>query len=72
MQVPNYFTNMNFLADDDNDNENTVSSEIDRYLAEPLEKQNDVDNLVLWWYNRRSTYPRLSRMAMDYHTVPGE
>lgn len=25
-----------------------------------------------WWVNHRGTYPRLSRMALDYLSVPGE
>lgn len=45
-----------------------VNDELDAYLAEKTEK---VKDLCRWWYERRSTYPRLYRMALDYHTIPG-
>lgn len=35
----------------------------------------DVEHVVdpiAWWYERRDTYPHLSRMALDYLTIPGE
>ncbi|KIL55688.1 hypothetical protein M378DRAFT_90563, partial [Amanita muscaria Koide BX008] len=25
---------------------------------------------IAWWHGRRSVYPRLSRMALDYLTIP--
>jgi len=30
-----------------------------------------VDNVLSWWYKKRLTYPHLSRMALDYLTIPG-
>ena len=26
----------------------------------------------MWWYERRGAFPRLSRMARDYLSIPGE
>jgi len=42
--------------------------EIDRYLATDTE---EVDNPLLWWWEHRSMYPCLSRMALDYLSIPG-
>ena len=42
--------------------------ELERYLAIPIE---DTDNPLLWWAERRALYPRLSRMALDYLSIPG-
>lgn len=43
--------------------------ELERYLAEPC-KQIDGD-ILKWWYGQRDTYPRLSRMALDFLSAPG-
>ena len=29
-----------------------------------------VDDALQWWYDHRTTYPWLSRMALDYLTIP--
>jgi hAT family C-terminal dimerisation region len=42
--------------------------EIDRYLATDTE---DVKNVLSWWWERKSLYPCLSRMALDYLSIPG-
>jgi hypothetical protein len=42
--------------------------ELDRYLATDVE---DVKDGLLWWYTRRAIFPRLSRMARDYLSIPG-
>ncbi|KAF5324122.1 hypothetical protein D9619_011280 [Psilocybe cf. subviscida] len=47
--------------------ESDAKDELNAYLAEKTEK---VKDLCRWWYERRSTYPRLYRMALDYHTIP--
>ena len=44
-------------------------NELDRYLNEDIE---DVDDALQWWYNKRSTYPNLWRMATDYLSIPGK
>ena len=46
----------------------SVRDEIDCYLATDTEA---VDNALLWWWERRSMYPSLSRMALDYLSIPG-
>ena len=43
--------------------------ELQRYLNAPVES---VIDPVTWWLDRRSTFPRLSRMALDYLLIPGE
>jgi hAT family C-terminal dimerisation region len=45
-----------------------LRDELERYLASDPEFVPDV---LAWWYERRNTYPGLSRMAMDYLTIPG-
>ena len=42
--------------------------ELDAYLASGIE---DVADPLKWWDEHRSTYPHLSRMALDYLTIPG-
>jgi hypothetical protein len=39
------------------------------YLRTDVE---DVHDVLLWWHEHHSMYPRLSRMAMDYLTIPGK
>lgn len=43
--------------------------ELDRYLAMDVE---DMKDGLMWWYERRTTFPRLSRMARDYLSIPGK
>jgi hypothetical protein len=43
-------------------------NELDRYLSSDTE---DVGDVLQWWMDRRSTFPRLSRMALDYLGTPG-
>jgi hypothetical protein len=45
-----------------------LRSELERYLGTDAEQ---VDNVLQWWFDRRATFPRLSRMALDYLTIPG-
>jgi hypothetical protein len=45
-----------------------LRNELDSYLLADAEHTSDV---LGWWHERRTTYPRLSRMAMDYLTIPG-
>jgi hypothetical protein len=30
-----------------------------------------VDDVLLWWFEHRDSFPGLSRMALDYLTIPG-
>jgi hypothetical protein len=45
-----------------------LCGELDRYLMADVEHITDP---IMWWYERRVTYPRLSRMALDYLSIPG-
>ena len=31
-----------------------------------------VDDVLMWWHEHSMMYPHLSRMALDYLTIPGE
>jgi len=46
-----------------------LRDELARYLSTDPEQ---VDDVLLWWHERKSMYPRLSRMALNYLTIPGE
>lgn len=56
------------LLQSDTSQSNGIGSELDRYLATGTEK---VENALHWWTERRTLYPRLSRMALDYLSIPG-
>ena len=45
-----------------------LSDDLKRYLAADPEHTDDV---VQWWIERRNTYPKLYRMALDYLSIPG-
>ena len=47
---------------------NELCTEIERYLATDTEV---VDDVLVWWWERRSMYPCLSRMGLDYLSIPG-
>jgi hypothetical protein len=42
--------------------------ELDRYLSTDPEI---VEEVLMWWHEHRGMYPCLSRMALDYLTIPG-
>ncbi len=46
-----------------------LGSELDRFLKSDVE---NVTDALAWWYEMRSTFPLLSRMALDYLSIPGE
>ena len=43
--------------------------ELQRYLAVDTE---DVMDGLMWWYERQTVFPQLSRMARDYLSIPRE
>jgi hypothetical protein len=45
-----------------------LRDELDRFLSTDHEYVQDV---LMWWFERRHIYPRLSRMALDYLSIPG-
>lgn len=62
----NIFDNLPALALSSASTDNR--SEIDRYLGSDPEP---TSNALMWWTERRQTYPQLSRMAIDYLAIPG-
>ncbi|OJA08716.1 hypothetical protein AZE42_07093 [Rhizopogon vesiculosus] len=44
-----------------------LSSELDLYLSTDAEH---ATNPIAWWHERQKLFPRLSRMAIDYLTIP--
>jgi hypothetical protein len=47
----------------------SLLDELTRFLASPTERMLDP---LRWWAERQAIYPRLSRMARDYLSVPGK
>ena len=45
-----------------------VGDEIELYLRSHVEVAPDP---LEWWHKRRAVYPNLSRMALDYLSIPG-
>jgi hypothetical protein len=43
--------------------------ELNCYLSMDVE---DVKDGVKWWYEKCSTFPHLSHMARDYHSILGQ
>ena len=46
-----------------------LRDELERYLSMETEQVSDV---LLWWFEHKNVYPHLSRMALDYLSIPGE
>lgn len=46
-----------------------LADELTRYLSAPVER---TLNPLLWWIEKQTIYPRLSRMARDYLCIPGK
>lgn len=46
-----------------------LRDELACYLSTDPEQVKDV---LLWWHEHKAMYPRLSRMALDYLTIPGK
>lgn len=49
---------------------NIDDDELARYLSTPPEPTKPKDTLA-WWHAHRKLYPCLSRMALDYLSIPG-
>jgi len=57
----------------DEDENEDIDDELERYLDMPVVKLKDrtaTFNPLWWWYQNEERYPRLSRMARDYHSIP--
>jgi hypothetical protein len=61
----NFFDNLLDVMTSSQDDHN----ELNRYLATDVE---DVKDGLMWWYERRATFPRLSHMAQDYLSISGK
>lgn len=59
-----------FFSDDELDEPTRNDhDELDRYLNTDVDRK--VDDPIVWWLDHQHMYPRLSRMALDFLTVPG-
>jgi hypothetical protein len=47
-----------------------LSDELERYLTGNTYPEH-IPNVLAWWSERQRIYPCLSRMAMDYLSIPG-
>jgi hypothetical protein len=47
----------------------SVEDELQCHLATDVKEVRDG---LMWWHERRTTFPRLSRMAHDYLSIPGK
>ena len=56
-------------SDSSTDNEGFMN-ELDHYLGSARVK--DIKDPLKWWFDNRGSYPRLSHMARDFLTIPGE
>ena len=56
-------------SDSSTDEEDFIT-ESDNYLKSPRVK--NIKDPLNWWYENRSLYPRLSRMARDFLMIPGK
>jgi len=45
------------------------NDELERYLTADIE---DVKDGLKWWHEKCAVFPRLSRMARNYLSIPGE
>jgi hypothetical protein len=47
-----------------------IQDELTTYLSTPIENIRE-DQGLAWWETHQSSYPRLSRMARDFLSIPG-
>jgi len=48
----------------------THRDELEKYLS--TERELHINDGLLWWHEQKHIYPRLSRMALDYLSIPGK
>jgi hypothetical protein len=65
MYQQNIFDNLAALA---TPKYSELRDELDRFLSTDVEA---VEDVIQWWIEHKAMYPRLSRMAIDYLTIPG-
>ncbi len=61
----NFFNNLPDTTTSSSDDHD----ELDCYLATDME---NVKDALMWWHERRATFPHLSCMAWDYLSIPGK
>ena len=65
-QKANIFDNLPALAPP---KPSDLGSELDQFLKSDVE---NVTDAIAWWYEKWLMFPLLSRMALDYLSIPGE
>jgi len=68
MQIPFDSDFSNFVNYSVNEKSTADDSELDSYLKLPVES---VEDPLKWWNDHRKIYPNLSRMVLDYLSIPG-
>lgn len=71
------FDDDNYLSEDDDDDgimqkRPSLQSELTAYLNAPPDQSIRSEDALIWWHQASKRYPNLSRMAMDYLSVPGK
>jgi len=68
-QVPSLTTSFLFEEDYYSSEAETVEAndKVERYLSEAIEV---TDTPILWWKSHEEEYPQLSRIALDYLSIP--
>ena len=61
---------MNETESDSSSDDEGLLMELDHYLKSARVK--DVKDPLQWWIMNRASYPRLSRMAIDFLVIPGK
>ena len=61
---------MNETDSDSSSDDEGLLTELDHYLKSARVK--DVKDPLQWWIMNRASYPRLSRMAIDFPVIPGK
>ena len=57
-------------SDSSSDDEEQLLMELDHYLKSARVK--NVKDPLKWWIMNHASYPRLSRMAIDFLVIPGK
>lgn len=62
------------MSEDEEDShvEVTADDELEDFWSQPVETKRSCPDPLKWWHNNRARYPRVSRMALDYLTIPGK
>lgn len=63
-------TSLSMCFPGDNQTSTSSRSELERYLASPVEKHSRT--VLQWWKEIERQYPTLALMARDYLAIPGQ